>query len=199
MAVQDECILRIVGRFQSQNISQTLHYRIMAQAAPDKTILQSLCTGWNTTFGTAWAAAHSTAYELIGLKAFRKTGDSKTPGYLALGTAGTVTGDAAPAFCCRTITMYTTDAKFRRRGRLMLSGSPVAHFDTADGSLTDAAKLLLDAIGALLPPSFTFAGDEFQAGLPAVAPDTWQDCSDTRSRETPSNVKSRRVRRFSIG
>lgn len=199
MAVGDECTLRIVGRYQDQNIVNTLHYKISTQNSPDNSILQSLCTGWNTEFGTDWAAAHADSYELIGLKAFGKTGTSKTPGFLPLGTAGTVTGAGAPSFACRTITLYSGSVKHRRRGRLMLSGSPVAHFDTDDGSLTAAAVLLLEAIGAIVVEPIEYISDVFTAGLPLVGADPWEDFTDYKARQTPSCVTSRRIRQFLIG
>lgn len=199
MAVGDECTLRIVGRYQDQNIVNTMHYRIVSQAAGENDILDNLCDAWEADNKTGWLACHIDSYELVGLKAFGKTGVAKTPGIEIIGDAGTVVGDGLPASVCQTITLYTADAKFRRRGRVMLSGTPQAHLDETDGSVTAAAIAILNSLGASLIAAITLAGDEFEPGIPEVTPDTWQNFVDYRSRVTPSLVKSRRIREFLIG
>lgn len=199
MAVSDECILRIVGRYQSQNIVNTMHYRITDQASGEPSVLDSMCAAWNTALTSAWVARHLDSYELIGLKAFRKTGAAKTPGFRSIGTAGGVVGDELPAFVCRTITLYTASTNSRRRGRVMLSGSDAAMFEDGDGSLTATELTALETLGNLLIANITNAGDEFEPGLPAVAPDTWQAFTDDKPRETPSSIRSRRIRQFLVG
>jgi hypothetical protein len=199
MAIGDECTLKIIGRYQSQNVVNTMHYRIMAQTTGDPEILTQLCVGWHTDIESAWLACHHTDYELVGLKAFGKTGTAKTPGIVARGNDGTRSGTGAPSFACRTVTLYTADAKHRRRGRVMLSGSITEDFDTSDGSLTAGAKTPLDTLGALLVAAITVNSDEFEPGIPAVGEDSWQDFTDFLTRETPSCVTSRRVREFFVG
>lgn len=81
----------------------------------------------------------------------------------------------------------------------MLSGSPVAHFDATDGSLTTGAIALLDAIGAFMDDEIDDNLNYFRAGLPATATENWEDFTDYKSRETPSVVTSRRIRQFLIG
>jgi hypothetical protein len=199
MAVGDACTLRIVGRYQSQNIVNTMYYRIVTQTSGDNDILQSLCTAWDTTFETLWDARHIDTYTLIGLKAFKKTGTPKTPGFLSVGDAGTVVGDEVPSFVCRTLTLYTASTNSRRRGRLMLSGSAQSMFDAADGSLTSGEIGALNTLGATLIGAISNAGDEFEPGLPPTLADTWQDFTDYKARETPSSIRSRRIRQFLVG
>lgn len=199
MAVGDECTLRIVGRFQDQNIVNTMHYRIATQTSGDLDILESLCDAFDTIIKSSWVGRHISTYELIGLKAFRKTGTSKTPGFKSIGTEGAVVGTEVPSSMCRTITLYTADAKHRRRGRVMLSGSAAAMFDATDGSVTSTEIAALDALGVLLKGQISNSGDEFDPGIPATAVDSWQDFVDSKARETPSVVTSRRIRQFLIG
>ena len=199
MASGDECTLRIVGRYQEQNIVNTMHYRISSQASSDLLILKQLVSGWLSNYQSAWTNCHVDDYELIGIKAFGKTGTAKTPAFSAVSASGAVTGDGHPAFVCRTITLYTADPKHRRRGRLMLSGTPVSHIDTTDGSLTASAETIMNALAAALIGTLSVGSDEFQPGIPAVGTDTWQDFVDYLSRQTPSAVTSRRIRQFLIG
>lgn len=199
MAVNDECILRVIGRFQSQNIVNTMHYRITAQVSNDQSVLQSMLVAWLATNESNWLAVHDDDYELIGLKSFVKSGTAKTPGVLAVNDSGGVVGTAVPAGMCRTITLYTADAKFRRRGRVMLSGADTTMFDATDGSLTTAHITALETLGSSLISQITSVGDEFHPGIPATAVDAWADFVDSKPRETPSMIRSRRVREFLIG
>lgn len=199
MAVTDECTLRIIGRYQSQNIVNTMHYRITTQASSELEVLGNLCDLWDSSNKADWLAAHSTAYELIGLKAFGKTGTAKTPGVKSLGDGGTRSGTPAPNFVCRTITLYTADVKHRRRGRLMLSGTITEDLDTNDGSLTSGGLAVMDNLGIKAIAQLTGGGDDFDPGIPAAGVDIWQNFTDYASRETPSSVTSRRVREFYIG
>lgn len=93
MAATDECTLKIIGRFQNQNIVNTMHYIVKTDATGDLTILQNLCEAFDTAIKTAWLACHLDTYTLVGLKAFGKTGTSKTPGVLIVGDAGVVVAE----------------------------------------------------------------------------------------------------------
>jgi len=199
MAVGDECTLRIVGRYQDQNIVNTLHYRITGQTSGEPEILDQLTGGWDVNYKSGWLARHEDAYELVGLKAFGKTGASKTPSFRSIGDAGTVAGTPLMAAVCRTITLYTADAKHRRRGRIMLSGTDDAMIDDDDGSVSTTEIAALTAFGVVLLPPLVVNSDEFQLGIPATAVDTWQDITDAKGRETPSLISSRRIRQFLIG
>ena len=74
MAVDDVVVLRAVGRYQSQNVVNTMHYKITAQTSTELAILASLTLAWDTDIRLEWLARHSDEYTLIGLKAFRVTG-----------------------------------------------------------------------------------------------------------------------------
>lgn len=199
MAVGDECTVRVVGRYQDQNIVNTLHYRIVGQNVGEQLVLKSLLNIWETNIKAAWLARHSDAYKLIGLKAFRKTGAAKTPAFNTVDTSGDVVGTELPSSVCRTITLYTNSAKHRRRGRIMLSGTDNAHIDANDGSVATAEITLLTTLGTTMLAPMAVAGDEFQLGLPSTATDGWEDITDAKGRETPSSVTSRRIRQFLIG
>lgn len=199
MAVNDVCTLRVVGRYQDQNIVNTLHYEIMDQDSSDQEILSSLCSGWEAAHETEWLARHIDTYELIGLKAFRKTGDAKTPHYHPIGEAGSVVGEEIPSPVCRTITLYTGDAKHRRRGRVMLSGTAVAHLSTTDGSVVAAELVLLNLLGDSLRSALESGLDSWRLCIPATEVDDSQAIVDVKARVTPSIVKSRRIRNFLIG
>jgi hypothetical protein len=199
MAVDDVLTLRVVGRYQDQNIVNTLHYRITAQQSPENDICSALAQQWSTDVQSAWVGDHSDAYTLVGLKAFRQSGVSNTPYFVSIGAAGLVAGDGMPAFVCRTITLYTDSANHRRRGRVMLSGTPVATVDATDGSLTTAEISNLDTLGILLAQPIEAANDSFQLCIPATDVLPVEDITDTKARETPSSVTNRRIRQFLIG
>lgn len=199
MAVDDECTLRIIGRYQDQNIVNTLHYIVTAQVSSDLNVLSQLVSQWLSDFQAAWLAIHADAYELIGVKAFGKTGTSKTPAVTAVGVAGDVAPPGMPAFVCRTITLYTASVKHRRRGRLMLSGTPTSHVDNDDGSLNATAIAALNGFGAAIIAPVSIGGDDFSPGLPIAGTDPWEDFQDYATRETPSSITSRRVREFLVG
>lgn len=81
----------------------------------------------------------------------------------------------------------------------MLSGSAVAHFDIADGSVTTVEITALTALGGTLMTNLDNGTEVFSLGIPATVVDTWQDITDTAGRETPSIVRSRRVNQFLVG
>jgi len=199
MAVGDELTLRVVGRYQSQNIVNTLHYRITSQAASELAICERLVDLWDTAMRVLWTGRHIDSYTLIGLKAFRKTGVAKTPDFKLVTANGTVTGDEVPSPVCRCITLYTADAKPRRRGRIMLSGSEAAMFNTTDGAVTAAEIASLETMMTTLLTTLSGAGDEFELGIPSTPTDSWQDITDSKPRVTPAIVTSRRIRQFLIG
>lgn len=203
MAVADEVGLHIVGRYQDQNIVSTMHYRITAQTTGEDEILDQLCTGWNSACTSAWVARHIDTYELIGLKAFGKTGVNKRPGIFEVGQSGGVVGVETPSPVCRTITLYTADTNHWRRGRVMLSGSEHAMFDVDDGSVTASERTSLEALAALLLADITVGGDEFTPGLCAGTgiggPYSFADFTSYLVRKTPACVRSRRIKGFSIG
>lgn len=199
MAVGDICTLRVVGKFQDQNIVNTLHYRITSQAATEHDVLESLCLGWETALKSSWVGRHITTYTLVGLKAFRKTGPAKIPGFRTIGQAGSVAGTEVPAAVCRTLTLYTDSTKFRRRGRIMLSGSASAMFNTTDGGVTSTELTALNTLASLLEATVSNGGDDFLICIPPAGADPYEDIEEIVARHTPSMVRSRRIRQFLIG
>lgn len=204
MAVNDELTLRIVGRYQDQNIVNTLTVRVSAQTTEEKNICAALITAFQSECQVAWLARHLDTYTLVGYKAFRKTGVAKTPHFTSVGSAGVVTGEELPSFVCRTITLYTDSTNHRRRGRVMLSATAVAQLDTADGSLTAGEIVALNVLGAALTGSWDANGDSFQLCIPAGVdkdgnPIPTEDITDFAARETPSSVTTRRIRQFLVG
>lgn len=199
MAIGDVFTLRVVGRYQAQNIVNTLHYQITDQAAGEQNILESFLDSWDTNVEASWVARHLDTYELIGLKAFADGGAAKTPAFLALGTPGSVVGEEVPAAVCRTITLYTESANSRRRGRVMLSGTAVSQLETDDGSVTAAEVALLTALGETLTTTLSGGGDEAVLCIPANATAGAEIIVDSRGRVTPALISSRRIDQFLIG
>lgn len=199
MAVDDVSILRVVGRYQKQNIVHTLHYQHSTQGSSEQEVLQQLCDAWDTDFSAAWVARHIDTYELVGVKAFVKTGAAKTPAFTDIATAGSVVGEELPASVCRTITLYTASAKFRRRGRVMLSGTAVSMLDTATGAVTEAEITALGTLANLLKQELSANGDSFSPCIPATAVDPVEVITDSTPRGTPALIRSRRIREMLIG
>jgi len=199
MAISDELTLRIVGRYQSQNIVNTLHYRIVDQTSSDLAICESLVEGWDTAMRTLWCGVHIDTYTLVGLKCFRKTGTAKTPHFKLVTSVGTVAGDEVPSPICRCITLYTADSKSRRRGRIMLSGSEAGMFNTSDGAVSASQISNLETMMATLIQNIDHSSDEFELGIPAANGDSFQAITDSKPRVTPAVVTSRRIRQFLIG
>lgn len=199
MAVADISVLRVVGRFQSQNIVNTLHYYHSAQTSTELAVLLNLCTIFEANVGAAWRGRHSNNYDMIGLKAFRHTGTAKIPGFLSIGVSGSVVADDVPSYVCRTITLYTASANHRRRGRIMLSGSVDSMFDSSDGSVTTAEITSLDALGTSILATLSGGGDSFDLCIPPSGALPYEDIIDSRARETPASVTTRRVRQFFVG
>lgn len=199
MAVGDVSTLRIVGRYQDQNIVNTMHYKHTAQDTDDEGVLAVLLAAWEADWEAVWLARHSEDYELIGLKAFRQAGEPKTPAFLTIGEAGGVVGTELPALVCRTITMYTASAKHRRRGRLMLSGSVAESFNATDGALTATELAALVTMAGLCSTVLTNLDDSFAPCIPANATDDEELIIDALPRVTPSAVTSRRIKQYLIG
>lgn len=199
MAVADVLTLRVVGRYQSQNIVNTLHYQIAAQTSTELLICQQLVDGWATALTTLWLGSHIDSYTLIGLKCFRESGVAKTPDFSLITGAGTVTGEEVPSPICRCITLYTASAKSRRRGRVMLSGSEVSMFNISDGAVTAAEVADLNTLAATLTTTITKDTDEFSLCIPANNGDPAMLITDYKARVTPAVITSRRIRQFLIG
>lgn len=202
MAENDIVGVRIVGRYQDQNIVNTMHYRITAQESTEQEILGILAQRWLATHGPLWRARHIDTYRLVGVSAFSLTGLNKVPGIATDGTVGSVTGAELPSSVCRTITLYTNSDNYRRHGRVMLSGSEILQLEVGDGGLTATELALLDALGVTLIADLVDAGDTFTPGLaPVTGPPAlpFEPFTGSLARRTPSSVTSRRIRRFSIG
>lgn len=199
MAVEDIVGIHIVGRFQAQNIVNTLHYRVKSQTVDDHAILQLLVDAWDAAFNTAWLARHLDTYELVGCRAFSKSGNNKRPGILAIGDPGVVTGIETPSPVCRVITLYTDSTNYRRHGRVMLSGSDTTMFNDTDGAVTDVEQTALEALADLLITDVDSGGDSFEPSLPPAGANPVEKITAALPRKTPACVRSRRVRGFSIG
>jgi hypothetical protein len=199
MAIGDECTLRIVGRFQGQNIVNTMHYKILEQSSSELDILDQLCGAWENTHKSLWRSNHNQHYTLVGLKAFRKTGVAKTPAAKSIGQDGTVAEEPASSFIGRTITLYVAGPDNARRGRLMLSGTSSTELDPDDGSLLTAAITAITALGVQLIQALVGVGDTWEPGLPSEGEKPWAGFVDAQGRETPSIIRSRRIREFFVG
>lgn len=199
MAIGDIVSLRVVGRYQSQNIVNTFHYRISLQGANEKEVLEQLVDTWDDDVQPAWSSNHIDSYNLVGLKAFNHTGVAKVPAFRVINVAGSVVGDKVPSPVCRTITLYTESPNYRRRGRAMLSGCEAGMFMEADGSVTNAQIIILQTLGDLLYAPLEGAADTFQLCLPSGDAGPLQDIIAALPRVTPSLISSRRVNQFLVG
>lgn len=199
MAVGDVLTLRVVGRYQSQNIVNTLHYKTVVQEDTELVICEKLVEAWDTAMRILWQGVHIDSYSFVGLKCFRKTGVAKTPEFKLINAAGTVTGDEVPSPICRCITLYTASAKSRRRGRVMLSGSEAAMFNTDDGAVTAAQIASLETMAATLTATVTDGTNSWEICLPPANGDPTEEITDYKARVTPAVITSRRIRQFLIG
>lgn len=199
MAVDDVIGIQIHGRYQMQNIVNIMHYKITTQTLDDHVILGSLCTQWETQHKTAWLARHIDSYRLMGLKGFSLTGANKRPGLVHIDEAGSIVGEEAPSPICRTITLYTDSDNYRRRGRLMLSGSADAHFHDDDGAVIDAELAFLVILGEALMIDLDTGSNAAEFGLASTALLPFEKITAVQARRTPACIRSRRVRGFSIG
>jgi hypothetical protein len=199
MATADTCVMRICGRFQEQNIVNTLHYFIWNQTSDEQSVLAALNALWVLDIQAAWLARHSDAYELIGIKSFRVDGVPKVPGFRPIGAAGLVTGSAVLSFASRVITFYTSSSNYRRRGRLQLSGGESLMFSLDDGSVVSDELDLLDVLGDLLREPLVQGDEEFHLCIPPTDVLPVEDVIATKARVTPGVMRSRRVKNFFIG
>ena len=199
MAVGDVGVLRVVGRFQDQNVVNSIHYEMTEQLSADLVIWEVMAGIWVSDISTAWLARHVVEYELIGVKMFTAKGLAKPPGYIPDGSPGIVVGDPQEAFVCRTLTLYTDEGNPHVRGRVQLSGGAESMFDDTDGSVTTAEVTALDTLALLLLDGLDNAGDVAKIVLWNATLLTTADVVAVKPRITPSVVRSRRVRQFHIG
>lgn len=199
MAVADVAVVRLVGRYQSQNIVNTLHYRITSQTEPELFQWQVLADDWLAANGALWLGEHVDSYTLEGIKVFTRKGVSRPPGFTSSGASGTVVGTPQDALVCRTITQYTASGNHRIRGRLQLSGGDTAMFDADTGEVTAAAITDLDLLGAQLLATIAETSTEFNLVLYNKLLDRTEDVVLLKGRVTPSVVRSRRAKQFTLG
>lgn len=199
MAEGNVAVMRIVGRYQDQNIVNTLHYELETQTGPEPLQWQELCTDWENANLTQWLLSHVDTYTLVGIKVFTAQGDTHPPGFLSVGSAGTVVGISNDALVCRTITLYTDDPNPRKRGRLQLSGGTTAMFDPATGRVTADEITDLDALGAFLLQPLAGVNNTYQMVLWNKLLAQTYEIIRAAGRVTPSVVRSRRAKQFSIG
>ena len=199
MATGDVSVIRVIGRYQSQNIVNTLHYFHTLQVSTEIDVLEDLCTAWLLAHETAWVARHLDSYTLIGLKAFRQSGAAKVPYGVRQETAGSVVGQEEVSTCCRTITLYTDSDNHRRHGRLMLSGTATDMIATVDGAVTVTEVLALQALGTALVTDLYGTGNEYHLCIPATEILPYELITAARPRSTPASIRSRRIKRFYIG
>lgn len=199
MASGDTLQVRVVGRYQDQNIVNTLHYLINTQDVPEEDVCQNLAQLWDNDLTDKWVARHLDTYMLVGLKCFQVDGASKVPSFVSINTAGDVVGEEVAAAVCRTITLYTGSTNSRRRGRVMLSGSAVAQFNTGDGAVTTAEQTLLTGLGTDLVTPLVVGESSFSLCIPPTSTLDAEVVINAVGRVTPSLIKSRRVKQFLIG
>lgn len=199
MATSDIAVLRIVGRYQDQNIVNTMHYIIDELAGNEVDQWKELVDDWETEFATEWLGRHIDSFEFVGLKAFTVRGGNVPPGFASVRLNGTVVGDPQESFVCRTITLYGDGSNSRRRGRLMLSGGAETMFDDGDGSLTGAEIGFLNALGENLIEPLNVGNNTYKPILYDKLLDTVTGLVSAKGRITPSIIRSRRIKQFLIG
>jgi len=199
MAAGDVSRLSIVGRFQAQNICNTLHYYHSAQTLDEDIILERLVAAWDTNIKTAWVTRHSDDYNLVGITAFKQAGEPKVPAFRRLEAPGLVTGTPQPALLSRVITLYTESTNHRRRGRVQLSGSELLQFNEDDGAVADAEIVLMRVLADLLMEPLVDTLEEFKLCIPANLTEPYELVTAVRARSTPGVMRSRRVKGYSIG
>jgi hypothetical protein len=199
MAQDDIVGIRIIGRYQDQNVVNTMHYVMTEQVEDDHNILQSLAEEWENDHATIWLAIHNVDYELVGLRAFSVTGGNKRPGIVHIGDPGVVTGFGEPACICRAVTLYTDSDNFRRRGRLMLSATTSSTLDTTDGSVNATEVDLLSVFGAAMILPLTFTSNIATPGLAPTDVLPFEPFTAALGRKTPPLIRSRRIKGMLIG
>lgn len=199
MPTGDIAVVRIIGRFQDQNIVNTMHYRVTNQAGADVDLWDQLCVEWELTNSPLWLARMSDDYVLQGVKAFTVKGDAVPPGTSIIAATGDLTGDPQESFVCRTITFYTDNANPRRRGRLMLSGGVESLFNDSDGSVASVEVGLLTALGTAFLTDLTSTDNTYEMVVFQKNPEVISMPIKARGRLTPSVLRSRRIKQFIIG
>lgn len=199
MAVDDIIGIQVHGQYQMQNIVNVMHYKITEQVADDHDVLQQLALQWEIQNKATWLGRHIDTYSLMGLKAFSLTGENKRPGIVHIDEAGAIVGVESPSPLCRVITMYTQSENYRRRGRIMLSGSADAHFDDADGAVAAVEIALLTLLGQTLMADLDDGSEAAEPGLAPTAVLPFEKFTAVLARRTPACIRSRRVRGFAIG
>lgn len=199
MAVSDIIGVQIHGRYQGQNIVNVMHYRITAQETGEDDILYDFALAWETTFKTTWLARHIDTYKLMGVKFFNLTGVNKRPGIQHIDDPGVVTGTETPSPVCRVVTLYTASTNFRRRGRLMLSGSEDLMFNDDDGGVTNTEITSMENFGTQLIANLVADADVCEPGLAPAGVLPFEPFTSAMGRKTPALLRSRRIRGFAIG
>lgn len=199
MAVGDIAVMRLVGRYQLQNVVNTLHYEIIEQPAEQVDQWQVLADDWATANATLWLGRHVDEYTLIGIKVFTRAGQTLPPGFATIGTAGSVVAAGNDALVCRTITLYSTNPNYRVRGRLQLSGGAQTMFDVTTGEVTQTEVDALDTLGAQLLQDINETLTHFKMVLWNPTLLQKNDLVEAKGRVTPSVIRSRRARQFNIG
>lgn len=199
MPVGDIAVLRIIGRYQDQNIVNTMHYRVTSQAGGDDDLWDQLCVEWELTNGPLWLARMGGTYELQGVKAFTVKGDAVPPGTAIIQTTGDLTGDPQESYVCRTITFYTDNANPRRRGRLMLSGGVESLFNDLDGSVASVEVGLLTILGTAFMVDLTSTDNTYEMVIFQKNPEVISIPIKARGRLTPAVLRSRRIKQFIVG
>ncbi|GAI77991.1 unnamed protein product, partial [marine sediment metagenome] len=105
----------------------------------------------------------------------------------------------APSPLCRVITLYTDSDNYRKRGRVMLSGSALDMFNATDGSVTDGEISSLATLADLLIDPINFDEEAVSPYLLPIAEVEGEAITAALARKTPALIRSRRVRGFSIG
>lgn len=203
MAENDIVGVRVCGRYQEQNIVQTLHYKVATQTAPEHDTLQLLATAFQTKFLSALLARHIDTYTLVGFQTFSLTGTNKRPGYEIAEDPGLVAGVETPSSVCRSITLYCDSDNYRRRGRFLMSGCENTMFNQDDGAVTAAEITALSTIADLLIDPIVADEESWKPVLPAgtgvSGPYPDEEIKASLARRTPANIRSRRVKGFSVG
>lgn len=199
MAVDDVIGIQIHGRYQMQNVVNVMQYKITEQTADNHELLGKMCLAWETSHKTVWLGRHIDSYRLMGLKGFSLTGLNKRPGLVHIDEAGSVVGVETPSPICRVITMYTDSPNYRRRGRVMLSGSEDTMFGDDDGAVVDAELALLAILGTALMADLDDGSNAAEPGLAPHGLLEFEKFTAVQARRTPACIRSRRVRGFSVG
>jgi hypothetical protein len=199
MTVGDIAVLRAVGRYQDQNIVNTMHYEVKVQAGDDIDLWQQLADDWATANSTLWLGRHIDAYSLVGIKVFTAKGSPHPPGFTQIDTPGSVVGTGSGALLGRTITLYTDDPSSSARGRVQLSGGTEAMFDPDTGQLVPAEIIMLNALGTQLIQVINEQDNEYKMVVFRKLPERIATIILGKGRITPSVIRSRRARVFTIG